>query len=110
MRKTGAAPSWQTAQDTPLLKRGAVDCACAGRSRVSPSNAASSSHGIPRPGSFNTWQPTSHRALLLALLDEVAKAYRLRWQVELLPRSKEMEVPMRTCMPSIPRTPPSSKG
>jgi hypothetical protein len=53
---------------------------------------------------------------------EVAKAYRLRWQVELLFKEWKsyanrdyMDVMLlggtrRTCMPSIPRTPPSSKG
>ncbi|MGQ0593718.1 MAG: transposase [Gammaproteobacteria bacterium] len=53
---------------------------------------------------------------------EVAKAYRLRWQVELLFKEGKsyanrdyMDVMLlggtgRTCMPSIPRTPPSSKG
>lgn len=52
----------------------------------------------------------------------VAKAYRLRWQVELLFKEWKsyanrdyMDVMLlggtgRTCMPSIPRTPPSSKG
>ena len=50
-----------------IAKRGRWICACAGRSGVSSSNAASSSHGTPRPKSSNTWPPTSHPSATLSM-------------------------------------------
>jgi hypothetical protein len=42
-----------------FAKRGAVDLRVRWKVQISPSNAASSSRGTLRPGSSNTWPPTS---------------------------------------------------
>ena len=79
-------------------------CVCAGRSRVSPLNAVSLSRGTHRPGSFNTWPPTSRPSATPSMKWPRPIACAGRWS-----SCSRNGSPMRTCMPSIPRTPPSSK-
>jgi len=69
MRKTGGYRSSLAnhSRRSALRSGGRWICACAGRSRGSSSNAASSSHGTPRPKSSNTWPPTSHPSATLSM-------------------------------------------
>ena len=69
MRKAGAYRSSlaNCSRRSASRSGGRSICVCAGRSRVSSSNAASSSRGIPRPRSFNTWPPTSRLSATLSM-------------------------------------------
>ena len=99
MRKAGAYRSSLANRSRRCASRsgGRSICACAGRSRVSPSNVASSSRGIPRPRSFNTWPPTSRPSATLSMKWPRPIACAGRWS-----SCSRNGSPMRTCMPSIP--------
>ena len=96
---------WQTAQDTALREAG----------------GGGSARALEGPGSVPRMPPHRHMEFLdpgVSILGhqppaerysiyEVAKAYRLRWQVELLFKERKSYANLHA---SIPKTPPSSKG